>query len=280
MEADRRIEDFVRKNGKLYKRNNADVIRLELDTDHYYWLDKVGWVPSVTSILDEAAPVNYGLRQFWKQNSAEESNEIFKTAGEFGTMVHNALEQLLNGEELDLLNDYPERRAKRSIMKFADWFNLVKPVDFMSEQVVASTQYQFAGTLDFLGKIRRQDAAIALGLNISQTAAFVGNKPDQLETWLIDFKTTKQLSYNHELQVAAYKQGVLEGFGITVDHMGLLRVGSQHKAGYEFRETFRSINDYMHVYRTYLNLHNGKIPQPEELVAYPHKFRLLKEVKK
>lgn len=279
MHADPKIEKFVRANGKLYKRNNVEIIRLELDTEHYYYLGGIGWAPSVTSILGEAGPVDQGLRQFWKQNTAQESDDIFHTAGEFGSKLHGAFDQLLLAEELDLLNDYPTRREKYTIMKFADWFNVVKPVDFTSEQVVASTQYMFAGTLDFLGKISRKNAAAALGLNIGETARFINGRPDKLEMWLIDWKTSRQLHYGHELQVAAYKQAVLEGLGIKVDHMGLLRVPTQHKTGYEFKEVFWKISDYMHIYQTYLNLHKGVIPYPKELISYPNKFRLLSAVK-
>lgn len=274
-------EQFVRANGRLYKRKNAEIIRLELDTDHYYWIDGLGWVPSVTSILDEAAPVPFGLRQFWKNNTAEDSEQIFKTAGGFGTKMHNAVQLLLEGQELDLGKDYPDRREKKAIHDaFPAWFNMVQPTNFMTEEVVGSVKYHYAGTLDFLGTITRERAAQALGLPIMKAKAFIDGQPTKKEVWLIDFKTTSQLSYNHELQVAAYKQAVWEGFGIKVDRMGLMRFPTQHKVGFEFKETFRDIADYMYVYQTYMNLHNNEIPHPTELIAYPKKFRLLKEVKK
>lgn len=273
------IEKFVRANGKVYKRNNVEIIRMELDTEHYYYLGDVGWAPSVTSILSEAAPVDFGLRRFWQQNTAEEAGEIFRTAGDFGSKIHGAVEGLLLGQELNLLADYPSIREKKAVLRFADWFNILQPTDFMSEQVVASTQYLFAGTLDFLGRVKRANAANAMGLGKRAWDEFVDGEPEKEETWLIDFKTTKALHYSHELQVAAYKQAVIEGLDIKVDRMGLLRFPTQHKVGYEFKETRRTIDDYMHIYRTWLNLHNGIIPYPEELVSYPNKFRLLNNVK-
>lgn len=279
MNNDTELEKKIRANGKIYKRLNTEIIKVELDTDHYYYLPDIGWVPSVTSILDEAAPVGFGLRNFWKQNSAEESDQIFKQAGEFGSKIHVACEQLLNGETLNLLEHYPTIPEKKSIVAFGKWFGTVNPKSYDSEQVVASTKYVFAGTLDFLGQITRANAVQALGLTKTATEAFINGEPDKLETWLIDIKTSKYLHYSHELQVAAYKQAVYESLGITVDRTGLLRIPSLHKIGFEFKETKRTVDDYMNVYRTYKDIHNGTIPYPKEIVVYPTTYKLLQEIK-
>lgn len=275
------VEKLLRANGTVFKRKNADIIRYELDTNHYYYIGGVGYVPGVTTILDEAGPVGYGLREFWKNNTKAEGEQLFNEAGEFGTKMHDAYEQLLEGFELNLVDDYPTTREKDAVLRFADWFNVAKPTNFLSELVVASTKYKFAGTLDFVGKIKRIDAAEALMFKTSKAkAAFIGGKPNKYDMWLIDFKTSKGLHFNHELQVAAYRQAVWESLGIRVDHIGLLRVPTTHAIGYEFRKVDRKIGDFMYLYRTYLNLHGGQVPKPKEIKVYPKTFKLLEAVTK
>lgn len=268
----------IKSAGKTFKLNVGELIRFETDTSHYYFLNGV-FMPSVTGILDEASPTPYGLKMFWQQNTKEEADRIFETAGDFGTKMHDSFERLLLGEELDLLNEYKSEKEKKAIMAFIDWFKHYTPSEFEAEQPVASKTYQYAGTLDFVGLLPTKFEA-------------GGNKP---ERWLIDFKTSSGIHLSHQLQVLAYKQAYEESYGVKIDRVGILRVGTTHKGttkiadgklketgkGWEFKEvTGYTIDNFMQFYHIYKNiLHGGEIPQPTEILIYPEKVKLLEEIK-
>lgn len=267
--------DFIKANGKVFQLKVGEVIRLDLETDHYYWLDGE-YVPQVTHILDQAGPVGYGLREFWKENTREESEEKLKTAQEFGTKMHDACEKLLSGLELNLLIDYSTAREKKVLMAFQNWFLAWKPTNIETEQTVAlKKEIKAAGTLDLRALILDED-------------------------FIVDFKTSKSHQVKDEWQVRAYKQAYLESFGIEVKNCGVLRLGTTHKGNGSYVKylelkggkvpltgknwEFKVIEEttpapFYNVYQTYLNINNGKIPEPEEIEVYPETLKLLEEVK-
>lgn len=228
--------------------NNINIVRKEIDDSHYYFVNGE-FYPGVTSIIEEAAPTAFGLKQFLLNNTPESANDISKTALELGSKMHDAYEKLLNGVELSLSNDYQSTKEKKHILSFAQWFEDFKPLKIQTEQTVASLNYKYAGTLDCLCE---KDG----------------------EIWLIDFKTSAGIYWNYEIQVAAYKQAVLETLGIKVNRMAILRTGTKHKSGYEFKEITRSFLEFEMVYRIYLSLHDGKIPSPPMIDVYPDVIRL------
>ncbi len=261
--------ELLKANGKVFKLKVGELIRFETEVSHYYYLDGQ-YLPGVSTILSEASPLPYGLKLFYQNNTKDEADTIFETAGDFGTKMHEAFELLLQGEELDLLKMYPTEKEKRTLMTFIDWFTYFKPAEFQSEQIVASKKYMYAGTLDFVGMING-------------------------ERWLIDFKTSNAIHFSHQLQVLAYKQAYEESYGTKIDRVGVLRLGTSHKGngvvkegaikeigkGWEFKEVKNlTIDNFMNIYNTYLNiLHGGVIPEPSEIAVYPEKLRLLEEVK-
>lgn len=227
---------------------NIRIVRKEVDSTHYYWVNGI-FMPSVTKIIDEGAPMAYGLKQFLLMNTPESAEEIKNIAGDFGTEMHHAYEQLLQGRELNLFNDFKSLKAKKHLASFAQWFADFKPTQIETEQTVASIVYRYAGTLDLL--------CVKDG-----------------EVWLVDFKTSRAIYWNYECQVAAYKQAVEETLGVKVDHTAILRTGSQHKCGYEFKEVTRPIESFMNIYKVYLDIHDGVIPEPPSMSVYPNTIKL------
>ena len=228
--------------------NLPTIVRKEIDDSHYYWVDGV-FMPSVTRILDEAAPKEYGLLNWFKNNTPEDIEATSNAAKKKGTAVHDACEQLLNGIEIRLA-DYPVE-SKKLIARFYDWYKLYQPKNYQTEQTVASVSNKFAGTLDFIGELN-------------------GKKV------LIDFKTNKSAVYfSNKLQIMAYKHAYEEMYEEKIDECYILRLGSQHKAGYEFKliddVTF---DDFLNIYETYLRMHGGIIPEPPTVEAYPETLKL------
>ncbi len=238
-----------------------EIVKKEIDDSHYYWIDGE-FVPGVTSILDQSGPVEFGLRNFWMQNTPEDAKTKSNNALLFGSLIHSQIEQLLYGEEIDMNNFvykdgthcYETRKAQKHLMSFHNWFHEFNPVinSIKPEQVVGSKKYKYAGTLDL---ICEKDG----------------------ELWLIDFKTSAGIYTNYERQVAAYKTAYEEMYGVVVAHTAILRTGTTHKAGYEFKEVSRGFDSFLNVYNTYLDDNDGKIPQPPEVNVYPERLRIIEK---
>jgi hypothetical protein len=221
----------------------TDIVQKMVDDTHYYWVEGE-FMPSVTHILDVSAPKEFGLINFFKQNTPEEIEEISGKARENGTLVHDACEKLLNGVEIPL-SEYPTK-AKKALMAFNDWFYTVNPTNMVTEQMVASKEYKYAGTLDLVCNI--------------------GDK-----RVLIDFKTNKSSIYfSNKLQVQAYRQAYEETTGDKIDECWILRLGTTHKIGYEFKLIDEvGVKDFMNVYETYLQMNGGEIEKPPMIDVYP-----------
>lgn len=225
-----------------------NIVRKEIDTSHYYWVDGE-FYPSVTRILDVAAPKEIGLINFFKQNTPEDIESISNKALDNGSVVHDACSKLLNGEEIPL-KDY-QLKAKKAISSFYNWFETYKPSDVASEQTVASVVYRYAGTLDMVCTLN--DKRI-----------------------LIDLKTNKSgIYFTNKLQVMAYKQAYEETTDEKVDECWVLRLGTTHKVGYEFKLIDEvGIDDFMNIYATYLRINGGKIEEPPMVDVYPDTLKL------
>lgn|GEM_PF-2443593 len=237
---------------KEEKLSEIKIVRKQIDSTHYYFVDSgkgAEWFPGVTSILDEAAPMGYGLRRFLLQNTPESAEEIKETTSGLGTKLHDAYEKLMNGAELDLENDYQTTKEKRHLVSFWQWNEDFKPKDIITEHTIASLTYKFAGTLDLCCRI---DGKLTI----------------------IDFKTGAAIYFSHYLQLAAYKQAFEEMYGKKVEQLYILRTGSRHKSGYEFKLIETPFEDFKNVYNTYLNLHGGKLPEPPLIDVYPNKLKL------
>lgn len=232
------------------------VVRKEIDDSHFYWIDDE-FVPATTEILGVAGPVEYGLRSFWQNNSASDANTIVEQAKEFGSLVHNSIERLLLGDTINLealssTMPFYKKDFKKHMMSFYDWFHAFKPDlnSIKTEQVVGSKKYKFGGTVDLYCK---KDG----------------------KAWIIDFKTSSGIYLSHKMQLAAYKIAYEEYTGKKIDKVAILRTGSRHKAGYEFKEIEENHKDaFLNIYQVYLAMNNGKIPQPPEVVVYPEELSL------
>jgi hypothetical protein len=153
------------------------------------------------------------------------------------------------GEELPL-KDY-ELRATKAIMAFYDWFNTFNPSHFLVEFTVASLRHKYAGTLD-----------LVCNLNGKRV--------------LIDFKTNKGgIYFSNKLQVMAYKEAFEETTDEHIDECWVLRLGTTHKCGYEFKQVDDvSVDDFMNVFGTYLRMNGGEIEKPPMIDIYPLSLKL------
>lgn len=225
-----------------------DIVKKTIDDSHYYFVDGE-FYPSVTRILDEAAPKEYGLLNFFKNNTPEEIEEVASKAKTNGTLVHDLCEQLLNGVEVDIRE--LDAKQKKTLVSFVQWFEEYKPTEYRTEHTVASKTLRVAGTLDFVGTIN-------------------GKKV------LIDFKTNKgSIYYSNRVQIRAYQALYEEMTGEKIDECWILRLGTTHKAGYEYKLVDDiTVDNFVQIYNVYLSLHGGKVPEPPIVDEYPDTLKL------
>jgi hypothetical protein len=225
-----------------------EIIKKIIDDTHYYFVDGE-FFPSVTKILDEAAPKEYGLLNFFKTNTPEEIEEISSKAKTNGTLVHDSCEALLNGIEVKIKE--MDQKQKKSLVAFVQWFEEHKPTDYKTEHTVASKKLKVAGTLDFVGTINGKRV-------------------------IIDFKTNKGgIYYSNKVQIKAYKALYEEMTGEKIDECWILRLGTTHKLGYEFKQIEDvTVDNFVQIYNVYLSLHDGKIPDPPQVDEYPDTLKL------
>lgn len=194
-------ESFFKKNNNIsIERDESRALkRIDFLDRRVYKRDEGIYYPSVTSVLS-ALPADQFFLQ-WMQDVGKNADIIRDKAAREGTQVHEGIEQLVAGKSLNWVDDYGNARYNlqvwKMLLKFQDFFNLVKPQTFASEMFLYSDTYRYAGTTDYLCK--------------------VGD-----ETWLLDFKTSNHIGLSYDLQLAAYAKALEELKGIKVDRCGIL----------------------------------------------------------
>lgn len=185
---DRQLEQVNFLDRRVYKR----------DENIYY--------PSVTTIL-EFLPKNKFFEQ-WLKDVGHNADIIVRKAGFEGTQVHNAVEALLKGEELEWMDSSGNARYDAHvwamILRFKEFWNRFQPKLVATEQFVYSDKYKYAGTLDLLVEMK-----------------------DQL--WLLDVKTSNDLYRAYDLQISAYAKAVEEVTEQKVDRTGILWLKSSKR---------------------------------------------------
>lgn len=166
--------------------------------------------PSVTSKLDAVYPKNPGLID-WIRKNGNEGKEKFEKAGEEGTEVHVSIDLLLKGEVVNSTS--MSKKVKKCVQAFIDWYIEFQPVTLKSEQMVYDSNYEFAGTFDYVCTLNTKD--------------YVG-------TYLIDFKTSASLQDVHKVQVSAYWYCLKEKYPDL--KTALLHLGNKTKKKWSFSE--------------------------------------------
>jgi hypothetical protein len=211
------------------------ILQVTVTDERWYIKDGVP-VPSVTWIAG-FWPKGVGFYKWLADKGWDEAEAVKTAAGDKGSMVHKAIEMVLNGEELRIDTELPDlqRSTETNLVvrdltyeelictkSFIDWRDSVNLEVLSTEITVFSDKENYAGTVDLVCRI---DGV----------------------PYVIDFKTSKQVWKEHELQISAYKHALLSGEntlekdGKPIDLTGLktaiLQVGyDKNKAGFKFTE--------------------------------------------
>jgi hypothetical protein len=196
-------------------------------------------VPSVTWICG-FYPKGIAFYKWLADKGWDEAEAIKSAAGDKGSRVHLAIEMILNGEEFKIDTKVMDKTSGEMteltleelicVKSFCDWRDEVKPEVLATEITIFSENHGYAGTVDLICKI---DGVM----------------------YVVDFKTSKQVWMEHELQVSAYRaalesgenplyeknaNGTEKGSMIDPSNMktAILQVGyNRNKNGYKFTET-------------------------------------------
>lgn len=168
-------------------------------------------VPGVTTylnVLNKPALIkwanNLGLRGI-------DSTRFVDDLADAGTLAHNMILAHFKDETPDFADftEYNIELASNSFLSFKEWAKpfTIEPV--LCETPLVSEQYRFGGTPDLLANV------------------------DGIAT-LLDFKTGKALYPEHFIQVAAYRQLLIEN-DYAVDELKILRIGRDADEGFEVK---------------------------------------------
>lgn len=207
-----------------------------------YKRDEGVYYPSVTTIL-QYMPKNKFFDN-WLKDVGHNADLILAKAGKEGTQVHEAAEALVNGEEVNWIDDYGKAKYSQfvweMILKFYDFWTTHKPELITAEEFTYSDKHKYAGTADL---VVRMDG----------------------EVWLLDLKTSNSLHRAYDMQLAAYAKSIEEAKGIKIDRTGIIwlkamtRSNSTKKGVYQGKgwqikvvdEIEKNFDLFMTVYKLY-----------------------------
>jgi hypothetical protein len=168
--------------------------KIEYADSRFYKLNDQTYIPSVTTVLS-VYPKDYYFYE-WLKNNGSNSDILRDAAAESGSKVHNALEQLLKGQEIN--HEGYSLEEWEMINKGVEFFTRYKFTNIRTEDNYVTEKCAWAGTIDFIGELNG-------------------------EVWMIDFKTSNYVSEIHYLQLLAYKQ-LAQICGVKIDRMGVFHL--------------------------------------------------------
>jgi len=235
------------------------IVKKQVNDEHYYYVDGK-FYPSVTRILSESLPTPFALRQWIGDMGNEKAQQKLETAGAIGTAIHEACERLIKGKEINLTAEFPEKRQKKMLVGFVNWFAKYQPkiIKGMHPELVLASSHGYAGTLDL--------------------PVTIDDKP-----YIVDIKTSRGVYDSHKLQLAAYRQAFGEMFQMDTQ-IAVLHLNPLNQAGYTFYPQEKmtiegnpvTTKDFLAVFEVYKVLNGGSVPEPPMEDEYPDVLRLEK----
>jgi hypothetical protein len=234
-------------------------------TDERWYQIGDKFVPSVTWIAGHY-PKGIGFYKWLAQKGWDESQAIKTSAGDKGSKVHKAVEDLLNGKEIKIDSKYlnPSTTEMEELMveeyecilSFYDWYQKVKPEICLVESMLFNSKEEYAGTVDIICKI---DGV----------------------WYIIDLKTSQYIWKEHEIQISAYKhcdyyydakEGLIKVPIEEEPKLAILQLGyKRNKAGYKFTEIEDKFDLFLSAKKIWKEEEGNKQPHQKD---YPVTIKL------
>lgn len=151
-------------------------------------------LPSVTWIISLYPKL--GLQKLRDELGADETDLLKRLGGQRGSKVHDAISAIIKGEEVRIDTKFINPTTNQPedlnadeidrILAFIDWKETFKPKFLLWDTNIYSEKYGYAGTLDAIVEIEG-------------------------EVYLVDFKTSKVIGTDYEMQVSAYREAIMNG---------------------------------------------------------------------
>lgn len=213
-------------------------------------------VPSVTWIAGKY-PKGTFFYKWLAEKGWDEAEAIKQAAGDKGSKVHSAIVDVILGKEIRIDTQYKNPKTGvmeeltleecDCILSFVKWKKETNPKSIIWEMTTFNDEDNYAGTIDYICEIDG-------------------------ELWIIDFKTSKSVWTEYELQVNAYKRSMVKGYhgvqalkGKKDYKMGILQVGYKYnKAGYKFTEIEDKYDLFEAAKLIWNNEHGGEKPSKKD----------------
>lgn len=231
---------------------DANTIRITTPNERWYRkLGEIKWRPSSTWIC-EFLPKGIGFYKWLAEKGWDEAIAIREAAGNRGSRVHHAIEELICGNIIGIEDVFPDSNNMQAgldveewecVMSFHSWWMEAKPRLIAKEQIVFNDKEWYAGTLDLICEI--------------------GEK-----RWIVDFKTSQNIYLSHEVQISSYRHCD----GIVVDKIGILQLGyRRNKKGWKFTEIQDNFNLFLAAKVLWAEENENKQPLQKD---FPRKLSL------
>ena len=268
------IEQLKTIHGAKYK-------RITLVDERWYIKDDQ-LSPSVTWICD-SYPKGIGFYKWIGMHGWDEAEALKKAAGDKGTKVHKACEDIVKGQTVKMSDKYFSKETEKleeltleewiAIVSFRDWLDVMmeKYPDFLivASEVAVWNPGSLTAATD--GKYDSYAGTVDL--------VFYANK----KLWVLDLKTSQQVWPSAEMQVSAYAPAlVASGIVKRVDGRGILQLGYRlNKRSWKFNEIQDKYDLFESAIAIWWNENATKSPREYELpVQIAVKVKWAKKEKK
>lgn len=201
------------------------IIQVTTEDERFYYKESEDrYVPSVTWI-SSFYPKGIAFYKWLADKGWAEAESLKVAAGDKGSKVHRAIENLLSGKEIKMTDKYVNFTTGleeelsveeyECILSFYDWYQEYKPKIIGFEQVIFDDHYGYAGTVDIIAEIN-------------------GVKT------IVDIKTSQSIWPEMELQVSAYSHT------LNIDNRAILQVNYRlNKKKYKYTEVADKFNLFL-----------------------------------
>ena len=155
--------------------------RVSFRDKRFYKISEEVYYPSATTILNYFPKDDYFYT--WMKDVGHNAPIIAQRAADEGSQVHDAIENLLNGDKVTFSDKYGKQnyseKVWRMICRFVDFYEQSEINPVVIEGTLYSDEYKYAGTGDLICELNG-------------------------ELWLIDHKTSNNVHESYKLQIACY----------------------------------------------------------------------------
>lgn len=248
--------------------NNKDIVQITTADERWYIFpdkdkDGIPIIKEVPSVTWKAGCYPKG-KEFWKWLAGkgwDEAEAIKTAAGDKGSKVHFAVNDLLEGKEIKMdskyLNPSTGKEEELSleeydcILSFVNWYETEKDniETINTEYVIINKKHNYAGTVDW--KLKWKGVI-----------------------WILDFKTGQYTWPEQEIQISAYRHAEPD-----VEKTGTLQLGyKRNKKGWKLNEIEDKFDLFLVASKIWDNEYGNVRPKQKD---YPISLRLdIKEIVK